>query len=474
MTIERRKPLHLELSNPSIFAFMKLIFRFCLLIFIQFLAVQVIGQTVFSGKINQVPPPVNGNLILEYWKDDGWKQLATAPLNAEGAFTANVVFAHRGQYRIRLSSNPNKWGDFIIDPKTISKEGLKVNVSFNDLSSRPIRVTDDIENVAYVELMAEYSAMLSRTEPLKDKPLEKMKEEKSFYEKCGLIKEQYKGTFAGDVVASIFYRIPSPAWNTEPFVLDSVIAFNMDHAMDKVPFLNPEILNHYALVRTLNEYYYPFNDRNKAPQYIDEVMMKGSGDDVVNAFLFKFILDKMIDYKCEEGLAYLITWYATDCTENSLVSDATKNLLKALENCKPGNTIQSLTLPNLKGEMISMESIYKKNKVTIIMFWRGNCSHCKEFEPLLEDIYSRYHAKGLEVYAIGTDNEEKPWRDQATLNNSPWPSVYLARESRKDFNKKYPVPSTPTLIAVDQNGVILRRLIMRSKLEDVLKELLPQ
>jgi thiol-disulfide isomerase/thioredoxin len=325
-----------------------------------------------------------------------------------------------------------------------------------------------------VELMAEYSAMLARTEGLKEKPEEKLREERTFSEKCGQIKELHKGTFAADVVASIFYKISAPAWEIKPFVLDSVIAFNMDHGMDKVPFLNPEILNHYALVRTLNEYYYPFNERNKAPQYIDEVMMKGSGDDVVNAFLFKFILDKMIDYKCEEGLAYLITWYATDCTENSLVSDATKNLLKALENCKPGNKIESLTLPNLKGEMVSMESIYKKNKVTIIMFWRGNCSHCKEFEPLLEDIYSRYHSKGVEVYAIGTDNEEKPWRDQATLNNSPWPSVYLARESRKDFNKKYPVPSTPTLIAVDQNGVILRRLIMRSKLEDVLKELLPQ
>ena len=453
---------------------MRLMFRLCFLFLILLIGANVSGQTVFAGTISQVPAPVNGNVILEYWKDDGWKQLSTSSLNPDGSFKSNVVFPHRGQYRIRLSSNPNKWGDFIINPSSAPKEGISFVVSFNDLSSRPIRVLGDIENVAYVELMAEYSAMLSRTEVLKEKPLEKMREEKAFSEKCGLIKEQYKGTFAADVVASVFYKTTAPAWTIEPFVLDSVISFNMDHGMDKVPFLNQEILNHYALVRTLNEFYYPFNEKNKAPQYIDEVMMKGSGDDVVNAFLFKFILDKMIDYKCEDGLAYLITWYATDCTENSLVSDATKNLLKALENCKPGNTIQSLTLPNLKGEMVSMESVYKKNKVTIIMFWRGNCSHCKEFEPLLEDIYARYHSRGLEVYAIGTDNEEKPWRDQAVLNNSPWPSVYLARESRKDFNKKYPVPSTPTLIAVDENGVILRRLIMRSKLEDVLKELMPQ
>ncbi len=453
---------------------MRLMFQLCLSIILAFTSALLSGQTLFSGTISQVPPPVNGNVILEYWKDDGWKQLANLPINPEGLFSGNVVFPHRGQYRVRLSSNPNKWGDFIINPNTLPQAGISFKVSFNDLAARPIRVLDDTENAAYVELMAEYSAMLSRTEVLKEKPLEKMKEEKAFSEKCGLIKEQYKGTFAADVVASIFYKNTAPSWTIEPFVLDSVISFNMDHGMDKVPFLNPEILNHYALVRTLNEFYYPFNEKNKAPQYIDEVMMKGSGDDVVNAFLFKFILDKMIDYKCEDGLAYLITWYATDCTENSLVSDATKNLLKALENCKPGNTIQSLTLPNLKGEMVSMESVYKKNKVTIIMFWRGNCSHCKEFEPMLEDIYARYHSMGLEVYAIGTDNEEKPWRDQATLNNSPWPSVYLARESRKDFNKKYPVPSTPTLIAVDENGVILRRLIMRSKLEDVLKELLPQ
>ena len=210
------------------------------------------GQTTFSGTISQIPPPVNGNIILEYWKDDGWKQLANLPINPDGLFSSNIVFPHRGQYRLRLSSNPNKWGDFIINPATLPQTGISFKVSFNDLSSRPIRVLDDKENVAYVELMAEYSAMLARTEGLKEKPLEKLKEEKTFYEKCGIIKEQHKGTFAADVVASIFYRITAPAWNVEPLVMDSVIAFNMDHAMDKVPFLNPEILNHYALVRTLN------------------------------------------------------------------------------------------------------------------------------------------------------------------------------------------------------------------------------
>jgi thioredoxin-related protein len=79
---------------------------------------------------------------------------------------------------------------------------------------------------------------------------------------------------------------------------------------------------------------------------------------------------------------------------------------------------------------------------------------------------------GVEVYAIGSDKEEADWRKKATELNAPWKSVFLSYDSRKDFSKKYPVPSTPTLIAIDANGKVLRRLIMRSKLEIALDEML--
>jgi hypothetical protein len=76
------------------------------------------------------------------------------------------------------------------------------------------------------------------------------------------------------------------------------------------------------------------------------------------------------------------------------------------------------------------------------------------------------------VYAVGTDKTQEEWLGQDKINDSPWSSVFLAYDQRKDFNKRFPVPSTPTLIAVDKNGVVLKRLITRSKIESEIKELL--
>ena len=154
------------------------------------------------------------------------------------------------------------------------------------------------------------------------------------------------------------------------------------------------------------------------------------------------------------------------------MEDNTRNLLIALDNVKPGKTIEFLTLPDASGTMISSKKVFQENKVTILLFWRANCSHCREFEPKLEEYYAQYHNQGLGVYAIGTDKTQEEWLAQDKINESPWPSVFLAMDQRKDFNKRFPVPSTPTLIAVDSNGVVLKRLITRSKIESEIKELL--
>jgi thiol-disulfide isomerase/thioredoxin len=201
-------------------------------------------------------------------------------------------------------------------------------------------------------------------------------------------------------------------------------------------------------------------------------MKKALVSESMTSYMFKFLLDKMISFRNEPGLSYLITWYADDCTEEGHMEENTRNLLQALENCKPGKTIEMLSLPDVNGKMHPMKKTIAENKITIILFWRANCSHCKEFEPKLEEYYAQYHAKGLGVYAIGTDKTQEEWAVQDKLNDSPWTSVFLAYDQRKDFNKRFPVPSTPSLLAVDQNGVVVKRLITRSKIESEIKEML--
>ena len=225
-------------------------------------------------------------------------------------------------------------------------------------------------------------------------------------------------------------------WNNPSPVADSILVFNAAHAFDRIPFNNHEIVFHIGFIRKLNLLFDYYQSHQLTNQYIDKLMARALLEDRLAAFAFRFLLEKMIDYKNEDGLSYLITWYSQDCSENDLVAQETKNLLHALENCKPGNTIEFLTLPDVTGNKVSMKDVFAKNKVTLILFWKTSCSHCREFEPMLKQMYQQYHPQGLEVYAIATDKMEEQWKSEMAAAPVPWPSVYLEYASRKDFNKR--------------------------------------
>jgi thiol-disulfide isomerase/thioredoxin len=252
---------------------------------------------------------------------------------------------------------------------------------------------------------------------------------------------------------------------------DSTIYFK--HFLGNVDYKNEAILFHYAFVRGLNQYFnqlYKGYPKEYAQKFTDELLGRMGENEAVNQFLHSFILNKMLDYKNEEGLSYYLNNYADGCSDNSSFSVNTKNLIESLKNCAPGKKAAELKYPNPEGKIISLEETCKRNKITLVMFWRSNCSHCEEFHPKLTEIYKKYHPQGLEVYAISIDKEEAPWKNHLSTHQQPWINVLPPMDKRPFLAKHYPSPSTPTLIALDSNMKVISRLIMRSKLENFLEE----
>lgn len=430
------------------------------------------SQTPFSGEIKELGDQ-HANIVLEYFKEDSWKNLLNKPIDTDGKFSFPVTFDHNGQYRIRLTTDPKRWGDFIVVVADIPKDGIRFTLNYRDLQGRPISINESDEQRAYEILMNEYNRLTLNTDSLNRREMKYLTREKEFFATCERMNTEYPKTYTGEILSRLLRTPIAPGWNAGQPIADSILDFNVKHAMDMIPFGNEDILNHIGFVRKLNLLYdnCSTNDQ-QIRDYVDLVMSKSLINDNVSAFVFRFVLDQMIDHKNEVGLSYLITWYAGDCSENDLVPEATKNLLKALANCEPGKKIELMSLPDLTGKKVAMSEVFSKNKITLLFFWKSSCSHCKEFEPILENLYRQYHPLGIEVYAIGTDKVQTDWEKEVASQNPVWPSVFLAYDNRKDFSKRFPVPSTPTIIAVDGNGVIIRRLIMRSKLEQALKEML--
>lgn len=436
-------------------------------------------ERILQVQIKGALPP-SSQAIFEMFQDDKWSPVSTVTLNAEGMAQWSVTLKEPRQHRIRLSSDPKKYVEFVLEPADIFADTLRCFVTREYMLGQPVSLSKYSNQLAYVELIRAYNQLALNPDSLDRKGMPYQEREIEFRNTCLRIASEGDASFTRDVLANV---LPVD-WSEEEThkveqwvaagLADSLRIFFAKHMLQRITTFDESARNHLALLRRLHLFYPVYEELHQVPQFIDRAMLKAISDDAMAGYMFKFLLDKMMDHRQEEGLEYLLTWYAPDCAGDAEVADQTKNLIQALERCEPGKTIEFLTLPDLKGNLISSREVFAQHDVTLVMFWRGGCSHCREFEPILEKMYEKYQPLGLGVYAIGTDRTEEEWRNQATANNAPWPSVFLAFDQRKDFNKRFPVPSTPTLLAVNSDGVIMRRMILRSKIEEWIVELLAE
>ncbi len=425
------------------------------------------GQTSLKLHVENIPAQNSKKVFLEAFEKDQWQILSTSDLDGSGSVSIPFSPSHTGQYRLRFSGTAKSWTDFYINPKTLPKS-LDAKLDFTKLNGLPTSLYNSTEQSDYVELATlyanlqlEYDAYKSITHPAflnKQKIINSWVLEKA---------KQASKSEAYSNFAPLFCRRLPNDFNE----FDSTIYFK--HFLGNVNYNNEAILFHYAFIRGLNQYFnqlYKAYPKEYAQKFTDELLGRMGENEVVNQFIHSFILNKMLDYKNEDGLSYYLNNYADGCSDNTSFSVNTKNLIESLKNCAPGKKAAELKYPNAEGKLISLEETCKKNKITLVMFWRSSCSHCEEFHPQLQEIYKKYHEKGLEVYAISIDKEEAPWKNHLLTHQQPWINVLPPMEKRPFLAKHYPSPSTPTLIALDSNMKVISRLIMRSKLENFLEE----
>ena len=431
---------------------------------------QLLTQINISGKVDGVRS-AGIQIILEYFDEDSWKNLTNIPINTDGTYSTQVKLPHHGQYRVRLNADPKKWSDFWL-PAARILQPLELNFNRYQLDGNPMALDDSAEQLAYVRLVKEYNRVVLNQDTLDRKKWPYLKREIGFALLCDSIRKACPGTFPADVLAVTLPVNITDTVQAKKLSVDSLRRFMHWNIFSGAKTFSPLLKYHSSLQRRVQVSATFFDEIKRMDHLIDLMMKKVLHDEALTSFMFRFLLDKMIDYRNEPGLSYLLTWYADDCAEGSHSTQETKNLVSALENCEPGKTIEFLTLPDSSGKMISSKEVYAKNKVTILLFWKASCSHCKEFEPKLEGLFEKYHPQGLGVYAIGSDPTIEEWKVQNSINDSPWPSVYLTMDQRRDFNKRFPVPGTPALMAVDSQGKIISRMLMRGKIEELIREML--
>jgi thiol-disulfide isomerase/thioredoxin len=143
------------------------------------------------------------------------------------------------------------------------------------------------------------------------------------------------------------------------------------------------------------------------------------------------------------------------------------------------NRLVRLELANQQAPKISVDDFQGKSvdivgfqgKVLLIDFWATNCGPCLEEFPVMKQLYSEYHAKGLEIIGISLDEDREVVEAFQQKWKLPW-RMALSSADGGATRKRYRARTVPTSYLVDRKGRIVRIDVRGHNLRRSLEQLL--
>lgn len=120
-----------------------------------------------------------------------------------------------------------------------------------------------------------------------------------------------------------------------------------------------------------------------------------------------------------------------------------------------------IELPDEYNKLIKLSDV-AKNKLTLISFTAYQMDWSPGLNMRLGELYTKYHAKGMNVYQVSLDADENFWKNAAS--NLPWTCVRDAKTVYSQIAVIYNVRQLPALFILDKNGTLVKRV---TKLEDL-------
>lgn len=136
-----------------------------------------------------------------------------------------------------------------------------------------------------------------------------------------------------------------------------------------------------------------------------------------------------------------------------------------------GEPFIDFTLPAVNGNMVRLGSLVSVNKYTLLQFWASWCVPCRAEIPVLKEMYSAYHTKGLEIVSFSMDNSRTSWQKASQKEGMTWPNVSDLLADKSPVIKSYPVNGIPANVIIDQQGKIVASNLIGDELEEKIKTL---
>ena len=197
----------------------------------------------------------------------------------------------------------------------------------------------------------------------------------------------------------------------------------------------------------------------------------------------KFVADNIANPAGQVALANNLDLYKFnivdfDAVVNNLPDGNLKNdLLARMEPARkiqPGQQFIEVALPTPQGDTLRLSDIVAKSKVTLLDFWASWCGPCRQFNPILVEIYKQFHDKGFNIYGVSLDQDKEQWTKAIKEQNLTWNHVSNLKAWDCPARLDYMVQGIPSSVLIGQDGKIIAHNLEGNELKAKLAELLAE
>ncbi len=132
-----------------------------------------------------------------------------------------------------------------------------------------------------------------------------------------------------------------------------------------------------------------------------------------------------------------------------------------------GKVAPELTMVGVDGQPKKLSDV--KAKYTVLLFYAPDCGHCITEVPKLDSAYrADLKAKGVKVFTVRTEGNEKVWREFIQKNHlEEWTNTWDP-EYKSNFRSKYDIYSTPVIYLLDEKKIIRGKRLDHSNIGQVI------
>jgi thiol-disulfide isomerase/thioredoxin len=151
-------------------------------------------------------------------------------------------------------------------------------------------------------------------------------------------------------------------------------------------------------------------------------------------------------------------FYALDTTlQHYDLGKQLESKLAAAKIVHAGMLAPAFTSTTVDGDSLSLYTVVKKGKVTLVDFWASWCAPCRAENPNVVKVYTAFHDKGFNILSVSLDEKEAAWKGAIEKDGMPWYHVSSLKGWQEPVVGLYGVNGVPDNFLLDENGKVIAR-----------------